>query len=238
MKGIYNLADVNVEVNSVFEQVHQLLRDYKSENPPDFSVTLTREDAYREAEKNACDLPYLEELAVYRKIAERLPFYNVILFHGSAVAVDGAAYLFTAKSGTVKSTHTNLWREMFGARALMVNDDKPLIRLKENGEVLVYGTPYDGKHHLSNPVAAPLKAICLLNRGEKNRIEPLSIQEAFPALWVQAYRPRDGEAYARTLDLLRRISEGVTLYRLFCNQEPEAARVAYQAMGPKMGEDE
>lgn len=52
----------------------------------------------------------------YRKIAEKLVQYDVMLFHGSAVAVDGIGYLFTAKSGTGKSTHTRLWREYFGDR--------------------------------------------------------------------------------------------------------------------------
>lgn len=231
MKGIYSLAGVTVEINSVFEPVHELLKDYKSGNSPDFSISLTEEDARREADKLPWNLPYLEELAAYRKIAERMPFYNVILFHGSALAVNGAAYLFTAKSGTGKSTHARLWREMLGERALMVNDDKPLIRLKEDGTVTIYGTPYDGKHHLSNPVTVPLKAICLLNRGAENSIERISPQEAFPSLWIQAYRPRDPEACARTLELVKRLSQGVKLFRLFCNQEPEAARVSFEAMG-------
>ena len=55
---------------------------------------------------------YLETMAVYRKIEDKLLDYDTILFHGSAVAVDGVGYLFTAKSGTGKSTHTRLWREM------------------------------------------------------------------------------------------------------------------------------
>lgn len=113
---------------------------------------------------------YLETLAVYRKFAENLLAYDTVLFHGSVVAVDGIGYLFTAKSGTGKSTHTRLWREYFGERAVMVNDDKPLLQVTENG-VIVYGTPWDGKHHLSNNISVPLKAICILTRAEENHIE-------------------------------------------------------------------
>ena len=80
--------------------------------------------------------------------------------------MDGQAVLFTAKSGTGKSTHTKLWRDLFGERAVMVNDDKPLLRILKDG-VLVCGTPWDGKHRLSTNCALPLKAICILERGKK-----------------------------------------------------------------------
>lgn len=76
-------------------------------------------------------LSYLETLAVYRKIVTRLVFSDILLIHGSAIAVDGKAYLFTAPSGTGKSTHTRMCREYFKDRAVMVNDDKPLNKQKE-----------------------------------------------------------------------------------------------------------
>ena len=96
------------------------------------------------------------------RIADKV-IYDTILFHGSAVAVDGIGYLFTAKSGTGKSTHTRLWRELFGERAVMLNDDKPLIKVSENG-IIVYGTPWDGKHRLSTNTFVPLKGICFMSK--------------------------------------------------------------------------
>ena len=83
--------------------------------------------------------------------------------------MDGAAYLFTAPSGTGKSTHTRLWREVFGDRVWMINDDKPMLRISEN-LVTAYGTPWNGKHHISRNASAPLKAIVQLNRGKENII--------------------------------------------------------------------
>ncbi len=247
MNATYLFAGLPVEINTIYAYVHEYCAAYRTAQAPLFAISTEEADLdYERAQAARADdkqngwtswggeekiLEYLESLSVYRKIAERMPFYNVFLFHGSALAVDGTAYLFTAKSGTGKSTHARLWREMLGERALMVNDDKPLIRLKKDGTVTIYGTPYDGKHRLSNPVAVPLKAICLLNRGAENSIERISPQEAFPSLWIQAYRPRDPEACARTLELVKRLSQGVELFRLFCNQEPEAARVSFEAMG-------
>ncbi len=241
MTGIYRLAEKEIEIQSLHAAVHEYCRDYRSGGPPDFIVEIRPEDIEREREKSEQeDLAegrrvrrfaedYLEELAVYRKIAERMPRYDTLLLHGSCIALDGTGYLFTAKSGTGKSTHTRLWRERFGVRAVMVNDDKPLLRVGEDS-VTVFGTPWDGKHRLSRNIAVPLRAICLLERAETNRIAPLPALEAWPLLLQQVYRPADPEAMARTLTLLDRLGRQVKLYRLGCNREPEAAELAYDAM--------
>jgi hypothetical protein len=171
---------------------------------------------------------YLETLAVYRKVAERMPLYDVMLLHGSCIAADGQGYLFTAKSGTGKSTHTRLWREMLGERAVMVNDDKPLIRVNGDGTAVAYGTPWDGKHHLSSNVAVPLRAICILERSEENRITKIPKQEALPMLFQQAYRPMGAEAMQRTITMIDRLA--VRFYRLSCNMDPSAAALSYGTM--------
>ena len=145
------------------------------------------------------------------------------------IAVDGQCYLFTAKSGTGKSTHTALWRRLFGERAVMVNDDKPLIAVRENG-VIVYGTPYNGKHRLGSNIAVPLEAICVLERAEENSIEPMQAKEIYPKLVQQMYRPFDSIALVSSLRLLTEMTKSVSLWRLRCNMEPEAAAVSFKAM--------
>ena len=243
MENIYTIAEKNIRIISLYEEVHRLCADYRAPEGAavDFAVRTTREDIAAEQEKSdrecaAAGLPvqtwsesYLETLAVYRRIAEWMPVYDTLLFHGSCVAVEGAAYLFAAASGTGKSTHTRLWRELLGNRAVMVNDDKPLIRLTDGGP-MVYGTPWDGKHRLSRNIAVPLKALCFLTRAAENRMEPLTKREAYPLLLQQVYRPADPAALAKTLTLTDRLAAGVSLWRLACNMDPEAARLAYETM--------
>ncbi len=235
------LADIPVRIQAMSPAMRSFLRDYLCGEEAAFSIRMEEADLEKEraldAEYRAEEglkpaswgREYLESLAIYRKLAERLTEREVLLFHGSAIAVDGEAYLFTAKSGTGKSTHTRLWRELFGERAVMVNDDKPLLRVGQAG-VTVYGTPWNGKHHLGGNLSAPLKALCILQRDASNHIEPISAEDAFPMLLQQCYRPETGEGMVRTLDLLERLSRQVKLYRLGCNMEPEAARISYQGM--------
>ena len=229
--GRYEFAGKVVEVNSLHEMVHAYCADYATDAPADLEVTVSQDDIEYErshAERDGYADGYLEELAVYRKISEKMPFYDTILFHGSVVAVDGAAYMFTAASGTGKSTHAALWREYFGDRAVMVNDDKPLLHIGD--VVTAYGTPYDGKHRLSNKIAVPLKAICILTRAAENSIVKITKAEAYTMLLQQAYRPNDVFALQKTLTLVDKMAEKVELYRLGCNMDIEAAKVAYEGM--------
>jgi hypothetical protein len=236
------LAGITFRILSQYPDIERLCHAYKTMDPSEIELRISLGDITLERERSArddirCgrqvkDWPdgYLETLAVYRKIAERIPAYNTFLFHGSCVAVDGIGYLFTAKSGTGKSTHSRLWRELLGDRAVMVNDDKPLIRVNPDGTATVYGTPWDGKHHLSTNIAVPLKAICILERAKQNTIRQITAGEAYPMLLQQAYRPMDSTALSKTLTLIDKLAASVSLWRLGCNTDIEAARVAYKAM--------
>ena len=236
--GFYRFADHTVEIRSLQDAVHRLCADYAIP-PQTAEIVIQTCDADVDHERAIYEQTYpeahgqpeaeLECLAVYRKLVRALLPYDVLLFHGSAVAVDGEAYLFIAPSGTGKSTHTRLWRELFGERAVMVNDDKPLVHVSASG-VTIYGTPWDGKHHLSRNIAVPLRAVCVLERAEENRIAPITAVEAFSSLLRQSYRYESEEEEQRALLLLDLLTQQVGLYRLGCNMTPVAAETAWRAM--------
>ena len=235
------LAEIVIEIHALYPTTRKFFKDYLTDGNPLFSVYVSREDLDYEQEQS--DLlssmengkpihhtgPYLETLAIHRKIAEEMLNYDVLLFHGSAVAVDGWAYLFTAPSGTGKSTHARLWREFFGSRAVMINDDKPFLKCTEKG-IIAYGTPWNGKHHLGTNTAAPLKAVCILTRDAENYIERISVRDALLTLYIQGYHSEEPSRMEKTLVLIGRISRYTALYRLGCNMEPEAAKISYEGM--------
>lgn len=237
-------AGRTVAVNAIFDSTRTHCKNYICQKAPDFSVTVTPEDIAFERAKSIREDEvegkpvrefsdaYLETIAVQRKITEGLFTYNTLLFHGSVVAVDGVGYLFTAKSGTGKSTHTRFWREVFGERAVMVNDDKPFLQITEDG-VYVYGSPWNGKHGLGSNICVPLKAICVLERGAENQIQKISAKDAVFILLQQSNRPMQPRLMPKYLDLVDALSAGVDLYRMQCNMDPEAAKVAYEMMSQK-----
>lgn len=235
------LAGVNVGVDAMFESTRDFCKDYLCDREPIFSISVSMKDIEFEREKSAREDAleghpvraysdsYLETLAVQRKITEELLDRDILLFHGSVIAVDGQGYLFTAKSGTGKSTHTRLWRQHFGDRAVMVNDDKPFLQITSDG-VIAYGTPWMGKHGLGANIAVPLKAICILNRDEENRIERIAAKDAVLMLLQQSSRPRQPQQMVKYMELIDKLAAETAFCRLWCNMNPEAVEVAYENM--------
>lgn len=233
-RGLYKIADHRIEIVSLHETVQRMCADYACEGKAELSVIIRQEDieaerARQTGEAAAFSDAYFELLAVYRRMVEALLKDGIVLFHGSCLALDGQGYLFTAPSGTGKSTHAALWRKRFGERVVMVNDDKPLLKITNEG-VVAYGTPWNGKHRLGTNTAVPLKAICFLERGAENRIAPVGYFDCYPKLLAQVYRPEQREALEHTLSLLDTLAEQVRFYTLACNMEPTAAEVARRGM--------
>ena len=239
------IAGCVIKIHSIYSYVWEYCRAYLlPEQKPaavDFELTMERADiAFEKRKSEEEDIregrpvrrfseEYLETLAVYRRLADKLLERNILLMHGSAVAVDGKGYLFTAPSGTGKSTHTRLWREYFGNRAVMINDDKPLLKITEKGAI-VYGTPWDGKHRLSTNAAVPLQGICILKRDCSNRLETADRRLAYPMIVQQTHRPLQPEKLTVILQLIDRLMQRIPIYQLYCNMEYEAVEAAYGGM--------
>lgn len=227
------IAGHTASVNALFDSTRHYCARYLTEEEPEFFITVTREDLQREQtalleearregiRPRVFTDPFLDRAVIQNKLAGQLLSKDILLLHGSAVAVDGQGYLFTADCGTGKSTHTRLWREAFGSRAVMVNDDKPFLKLTGQG-VFLCGTPWSGKHGLDTNVTVPLEGICILRRGSENRIWEISPEEARPTLRKQSNAPD-----SPLVDLL---GQTVPLWQMECTREPRAAVVAYQAM--------
>jgi hypothetical protein len=155
--------------------------------------------------------------------------HDGFLLHSSAVAVDNKAYLFSAPSGTGKSTHTGLWLQYFGEKAEIINDDKPAIRYID-GHFFAIGTPWSGKTALNANRSVPLQGIAFIERAKTNSIQPMPVQEGIIALMNQTLRPDDYSLMDRLLSLLDQLFQQIPVYRLACNMELEAVETSYNTM--------
>ena len=232
----YKIAEVVFELLNPGLYVRNLCEDYEVDaaQKSEFSIKVSKEDILKErslTEENVTD-EYLESLAVYRKLCEKMVDYDTFLFHCSAVAVDGKGYLFAAPSGTGKSTHTRLWRTYFGDRAVMVNDDKPLLQVREEA-IYVCGTPWCGKHGLNTNQKVPIQGICILERGRENSVEKISTMEAFAEMYKQTYRPGERGQMIKTIALLKQLAERIPVYRMKCNISEQAVETSWNAMKPQ-----
>ena len=229
----YKIADVVFDAELLYGYTAKLCTNYlyDGDESPKFTAIMTKEDVAKEkALAPEFPEPYLESLALFRKLCDyTLSNADGIIFHSSAIMVDGEAYLFTVPSGTGKSTHTRLWREMLGDRAVMVNDDKPIIRYID-GEFYVYGTPWNGKHRLDTNCRAKIKAICKIYQAKENVIKKISTTEMLFTILNQTIRPTEIEQMDKLLGLIDKMLKKVGLYSLGCNISREAAELSFGTM--------
>ena len=233
------IAGRTARVTSLFDSTKDYCKNYLTQDPPDFDLTVTRGDLAfeqdfldREADEEGLRRrvftdPFLDRTAIQRKVAENLLSYGVLLIHGSAVAVDGKGYLFTAKTGTGKSTHTRLWRQVF-PQAVMINDDKPFLQFTSEG-ISLCGAPWSGKHGLDTNLTVPLQGICILERGSENAIAPAEARDVAGFLCHQCQLPLDSSKEEAFKELLGRLLDA-PLWRMQCTISEEAAKLAHETM--------
>lgn len=224
------LSNLKISINHQFDFMQSFCKDYLSQfDECDISATATPESVQKEKEMvPAAPIEMCESLCIYRSIAEQLPQFNRFVFHGAAIEYDNMAYLFTAPSGTGKTTHINLWKKNLGSKVDIINGDKPIIHISDN--TIVYGTPWAGKEALERNASAPLKAICILKQAKQNNIIRLSKSEAIAHLMRQVYMPHNAVALSKTLELLGDLIEKTPVYILQCDISDEAFYTSFNEM--------
>lgn len=231
-----NFANINVEFDSEYEERFQTsFENYKKEfdladikfeiTPKDIEFEITIDENAKKQNRSFT----VTKTSVLRKIGEKIGDFDGAILHSASFAVDGKGFAFSALSGTGKSTHMFKWQEMLGDRFQIVNGDKPFIRFIDD-DLYIYGNPWAGKEFLESNIKVPLKHICQIVRSETNHTEQMPKQEGINLLLNQIYMPFDPMARIKTLQLINRIADSVTFWKISCNMDDDAAEVSYKAI--------
>lgn len=229
----YDIAGLKILMTTYFDRVKNLAEEYLAKtdwDEPDYELDLGTDYIKEQQDMYAEEVP--EESIEYVMTGELFNRFlidcNGLMLHSSAVVVDGYAYLFSADSGTGKSTHTNLWLEIFGEDAFIINDDKPAIR-NIDGEWLVYGTPWCGKNNTNTNAKAKLGAIVFLERSEENWIESENVKDAIPKFFKQTTRQLNiEENMDKVLSTMEKMLTEVPIYKMGCDISDDAVNMAYE----------
>ena len=162
--------------------------------------------------------------------------YNkgTIAIHSSCIVADGSAVIFLGESGTGKSTHTRLWRENIPG-AVLLNDDSPVVRVHDDGSVLVYGSPWSGKTPCYKQESYPLAGCVRLSQAPYNKIHKLHVLKGYAALHPScppefAYDERIFSHISSTLSSILKV---VPCWHLECLPDADAARLSYTTILPR-----
>ena len=227
---VINLAGIRVGIDNRYPFIERQCKAFRCDGEnAEFTVSVTSDEILEEQKFGEFSEGYCESICMYRHICEKMPAYGVFLMHASVLEVKGYAYAFTAPSGTGKSTHTSLWlKNIEGARVL--NGDKPLMRVEEDGSVTAFGTPWNGKENWGENISAPLRAVCFLERSPENRIRRAEESETIMRLAQQLYLRGSRQSVNLQLALMDSLVRNVPFYVLGCNITPEAALLSYGTM--------
>ncbi|MDO4586559.1 MAG: hypothetical protein Q4C95_04590 [Planctomycetia bacterium] len=240
----YKIADLIVHLESKSERVIRQGKIY--EIPPDsrfndFSPDIIIKPSKEKLEKmfrenphltfDECD--YIETGSIFYY---KLLRYNGFMLHASAIAYEDNAYLFSAPSGTGKSTHTDQWQQYFGTeKAIIINDDKPAIRLIDN-RFYVFGTPWSGKSDKNLDIKVPLKGIVFLEQSPENWIQSISVSEAIYLIFNQTLFALTQDQMNVLLSLLDQLLSRMVIFKMGCTISQEAVELAYQTLNQKQQE--
>lgn len=231
----YEIAGLKVLLTTYYDKTRIRSKDYEAKtnwSNCEADIVIEFEHSYYE-EKQKEELyqfPYemIEYVYTGAMFNRFLLEHNGCMLHSSAVAVDDYGYLFSADSGTGKSTHTSLWLKHLGKKAFIINDDKPAIRLID-GKWYVYGTPWSGKTDQNVNTCVKLGAVVFLERSEENWIEPMEIRQAIPKFFGQTVRKlRQEENMDRVLSIMEKLLIENPIYKMGCNISIDAASMAYE----------
>ena len=223
------LVNKVLEVNAFYELTKEYCKDYLTNEEPDYVITMSKEDLENESSNSKVGNVYVSEeiSALYRKIADLFVDNNTVVFHGSSFKAGDYAYIVTAKSGTGKSTHVKLLETLLGNEFEYINDDKPLLEVKDN--ITLYSSPWNGKERRGNNIHAPLKSVIFLNRGIDNTYRKLdNKEEVYFRLLSQIYLPKQKDNREKALKLIDVLLSSVTFYEINVNMDISAAKMTYE----------
>ncbi len=155
-------------------------------------------------------------------------FANGTIIHASSLAYKGKGLLFSAPSGTGKSTHTGLWKK-FAPGTEIVNDDMPIIR-KVGNTVQLYGAPWSGKNSIHSNLEVPLSAIVFIERATTCSLTPMDKTEAIFRIFEAIRQPIVPALAEKNLDVLAQMVETLPIYLLRCDMSENAVKTSMQAL--------
>ena len=224
------IANKVIEINTFSESTKKYCQSFISEEKTDYVITMSEEDLINESSNSENGKVYVNEeiSALYRKIADLFVEDNIIVFHGSSFMVNNNGYIITAKSGVGKSTHSRNLKEYIGEGFKYINDDKPLLKVTDN-QVVVFGTPWNGKERISNNISSPLKAILFLNRGESNSYRKIiNKEEIYIKMISQIYLPKEKSKREKALKIADTLLKNVNFYEINVTKDVESAKMTYE----------
>lgn len=230
-RGGYDVYEIEKKEGYVVEQSHE------ETGIPYFQMILKKTEA-------SVYFAYVKEEALWRyqfisevfraiDLEHLLNRKRVFFLHASFIEWKGEGILFTAPSGTGKSTQAKLWMDY--EKAKIINGDRAAVA-NQAGEWRAYGLPYAGSSRIFLNRSSRIGAIIVLRQEKENRLERLKPSEAFRWIYSEATVQYWDYTYQDILTaMLMELVMAVPVYRLSCLPEQSAVEILKKELEQKNG---
>lgn len=177
-------------------------------------------------QKDCSDICFMELLMAgfYSYISLK----DALLMHASAVSYQDQAIVFTAASGTGKTTQAELWQKY--REAVILNGDKVFLKQETDG-IHAWGSPWKGSSPYSENKSAVLNAIIVLEQAEENAIRKLSGLETLEKVIPHIFLPQwDRKCENAVLNFLDQVLRTTDIYFLQCRPDEEAVALVERTL--------
>ena len=148
---------------------------------------------------------------------------GMVAIHSASLLYEGKAWIFSGHSGMGKSTHTNLWNDIYNTP--IINGDLNLLAY-ENNAPMIHGIPWCGTSGICNTESYPLGGIVLLNQAPTDYVEELSADQKLLLTTQRLISPCwSEEMFDKNLSVMEQIVPNILVCKLHCTKNPTAPEV-------------
>lgn len=145
---------------------------------------------------------------------------DACILHASYVVRDGKALLFSAPSGTGKSTQAELWHNCRGCE--IINGDRVIIS-RERGQFYASGAYVAGSSGICRNVTTPLGHIILLEQDKCCAVKNVPAVKKLQRLLCEcSFDMHDPAQYDRMMELVSDLFTKVPVIGYGCTKDPQA----------------
>jgi hypothetical protein len=171
-----------------------------------------------------------ECICLHENLALKLVYHDAFVLHAALVSYKGKGYAIVAPRGVGKTVHAQMWQARFGDDVTVINGDKPILRRRSDGTYLAYGTPWCGKEGMGVNTAVPLCGICLLSRGSRDIVRPVTPEGYVNGIIRQVVFPTDTPSMIRGAHLLGDLIRTVPAIAADCTPTENAAAIVVRSL--------
>lgn len=236
MQKVITLAGIPLEVRLGTPDYSPVFDGFLSDSVPKRSVSVPPGvvDKERAVYPQDSSAPYIEYMELCPRVSDALLSFDRVIFHGVAFLWREKAWIFTAPSGTGKTTQYIRWKTLFGGEVSIINGDKPVLSF-ENDMITVHPSPWNGKEGMGQPLSAPLGGIVMLRQSRRNSIERVSAKEVAGALFIQFLFSRNTPDDVRKVCRMEeRMLRNIPVWRLENRGDADSARLCHDTLAKEI----